>query len=393
MGWNATKAPYGIQRYLRFEKAKVITYLSNVEESRAKERKWKEDPTSFATLSDFYPIAQSKKNNKLPLHYPFSTPTIFIAFPANTHSLASNPLSCTYQHSCILFLPQILRSLSKTNSPTLNMLDFIRQSRSEHSPHWSSVAKADDLLEMSTSRHSSVRSSLDDGPSKGSSVITSGSLPAKPQRHTSTSTHASTTHGSHTTPTSVPPKPLSPARATPFGSMHHAMQNTITPTHARPTSPRFSQASSVISKPSPRFIATHGEFHPTGNTTGSIGSHSCVAQADMEDGIRGSKNPHGLSLDRSAGYFPKSEPGTPRQSVSNQLNDRLSLEDLLRVIAAERLHHMPQKGSDWDRSIRALESMFVPLNTLESAYKMYRLRVESVWLRRPIQLHCRRGPI
>lgn len=79
---------------------------------------------------------------------------------------------------------------------------------------------------------------------------------------------------------------------------------------------------------------------------------------DVEDGPRGSKNPHGLSLDQSTGYLPKAVPGTSGQSNMTQFSDRPSLEDLLRAIAAERLHDMPQKGSNWDRSIRALEGKY-----------------------------------
>ena len=81
---------------------------------------------------------------------------------------------------------------------------------------------------------------------------------------------------------------------------------------------------------------------------------------DIEDGLRDSRNPHGLTLDKSTGYFPQ-VPGVVRgsrsQSDTTQLGDRPNLEDLLRILAAERLHHMPQKGSNWDRSIRAIESM------------------------------------
>ncbi len=81
---------------------------------------------------------------------------------------------------------------------------------------------------------------------------------------------------------------------------------------------------------------------------------------DIVDGPRGPRNPHGLSHDNSIGYFPKGFEvmlGTAGQTDTIQSNDPPSFDDLLRMIAAERLHYMPQKGSNWDRSIRALESM------------------------------------
>ena len=68
---------------------------------------------------------------------------------------------------------------------------------------------------------------------------------------------------------------------------------------------------------------------------------------DIGDTHRGPKNPHGLSLDKSNGYFPQGSGAVPG-----------TIDDLLRIIAAERLHQMPQKGSHWDRSIRSLECTF-----------------------------------
>lgn len=211
---------------------------------------------------------------------------------------------------------------------------------------------------MSTSRRSSFRSSIDDGPSKAPSVVDAGKSASSPQRHTSLSTHASTLQGSHATSTNVAPKPLSSARASPFGSLQSSVHSPVPSMQAHPSYPRFSQASSAVSKASPSFVAAHGEFHPPSNTAGGNKDHGCVAQMVVEASSRGSTNPHGLSLDQSSGYFPKAVPGTSGQSHTTQLSDRPSLEDLLRAIAAERLHQMPQKGSNWDRSIRALECRF-----------------------------------
>lgn len=235
------------------------------------------------------------------------------------------------------------------------MLEFIRQSRSEQFPPLSSLKKANDHLEMSTSRHFSFRSSIEDGPSKASSVVDAGKSASSPQSRTSASTHGSARHAPPATPIKVPPKLLSSARAVPSGSLQSSVHNSVPSTQAHPSSPRFSQASSAISKASPSLVAAHGEFHPPGSTTVGNKDHGCVAQMDVEAGPRGSKNPHGLSLDQSSGYFPKGVPGTSGQNHSTQLSDCPSLEDLLRAIAAERLHYMPQKGSNWDRSIRALE--------------------------------------
>ena len=106
-------------------------------------------------------------------------------------------------------------------------------------------------------------------------------------------------------------------------------------------------------------MAAHGEFHASTSATGSNDNRGCIGQVDIGDGPRGPKNPHGLSLDKSTGYFPQGSEavsGTTGQADMIQHSDRSSLDDLLRVIAAERLHQMPQKGSNWDRSIRALES-------------------------------------
>ena len=107
-------------------------------------------------------------------------------------------------------------------------------------------------------------------------------------------------------------------------------------------------------------MAAHENFNAHRNITANGGDRGCVAQMDIEDALRDYKNPHGLTLDKSKGYFPQVSdvvPGSRSQSDATQLGDRLSFEDLLKMIVAERLHHMPQKGSNWDRSIRVLESM------------------------------------
>ena len=224
---------------------------------------------------------------------------------------------------------------------------------------------------MSASRHSSLRSSIDDGPSKPTSVGDPGKMTRSPSRHPSNPTHPSSLEGLHTTPRSLPSKQLSSAHAIPHGSLRSAVPNPVNSTHVRPSSPRSTKASS-ISKASPSFVAAHGEFNVLRNSTGGNGNRACVAQMDIHNGRRGSKNPHGLSLGKTTGYFPQGPEigtGSTRQSQTTKLNDRPSLEDLLRMIAAERLHHMPQKGSNWDRSIRALESMFMAsLRYLEVLY-------------------------
>ena len=116
---------------------------------------------------------------------------------------------------------------------------------------------------------------------------------------------------------------------------------------------------SGVSKASANFTAAHGEFHASGKNTSSGGSGVCVGMA-IDDSPRGFKNPHGLSLDKSKGYLSQTSTtasGTAGRMDVMQLSDRPSLDDLLQVTAAERLHHMPQKGSDWDRSIRTLEGV------------------------------------
>ena len=242
------------------------------------------------------------------------------------------------------------------------MLDFIRQSRSKQSFRPLSPKKANDHLEMSTSKASSVRtSSIDDGPSKTSSTGDTVKVAGNTPRHTSNSAHASSRPVSQTTLNRWAPKPLSAGHATQHSSRESITPNTmISEQRTHPSSPRFFQASSGISRPSPTLVAAHGDFYAHSNTTGSKRDHGCVAQMGIQDGLRDSRNPHGLTLDKSKGYLsggPEAVQGSRRQSDTAQLNDRPSLEDLLRIIAAERLHHMPQKGSDWDRSIRALESM------------------------------------
>ena len=242
------------------------------------------------------------------------------------------------------------------------MLDFIRLSRSKDSSHLLSLTNANDPPEMSTSRRSSLRSSIDDGPSKPSSAGDPAKVASNTPRHTSNPAHTSSLPVSHATLHRWSPKRLSSEHSTPHGSLPSAVPNNMTSAHAYPTSPHFFQASSGTSRPSPSIIAAHGEFKAHSNTTGSKGDHGCVAQMSIEDGLRDSKNPHGLTLDKSRGYYPRGPDagqGSRRQSNRTQLGDRPSLEDLLRIIAAERLHHMPQKGSNWDRSTRALESMFM----------------------------------
>ena len=142
-------------------------------------------------------------------------------------------------------------------------------------------------------------------------------------------------------------------------SLRSSIDDGSYPPYRHPSTPRYPQASSAISRPSPSLVAAHGEFNAPNRDQGGNGPHDCAAQVGVEDSLRGSRNPHGLSLDKTAGYFPKSSKGPTeivRQSNTTPVQDLTSLEDLLRMIATERLHHMPQKGSNWDRSIRALES-------------------------------------
>ena len=158
---------------------------------------------------------------------------------------------------------------------------------------------------------------------------------SSPVRQVSTNTHASYPEVSQAMPDALPPKLSSSATGVAIGSGLTPLQS---------ASLGLSQASSAFSKPSPSFVAAHGEFHAPSNSTESNGNHSCHGQMDIGDAHRGPKNPHGLSLDKSIGYFPQGSGAVPG-----------TIDDLLRIIAAERLHQMPQKGSDWDRSIRSLE--------------------------------------
>ena len=213
---------------------------------------------------------------------------------------------------------------------------------------------------MSTSRHSSLRSSVDDGPSKASSIGDTGKVASNGPRHTSNPAHTSSLPIAQATLHRWSPKPLSSEHSNPHGSLQSAMPSTASSAHPPHPSSHFFQGSSGISRPSPSFVAAHGEFQSHSNTASSKADRGCVAQMDIEDGLRDSRNPHGLTLDKSIGYFPQVSDivqGSRRQSDTTHFGDRPSLEDLLRIIAAERLHHMPQKGSNWDRSIRALESM------------------------------------
>ena len=240
------------------------------------------------------------------------------------------------------------------------MLDFIRHSRSKHFFHLLSLINANSHLGLSTSRASSHRSSIDDGPSKASSIGDPTKIASHTPHRQSNSAQASPLPSSQATTNRRTHKPLSSEHAKPHGSLPSATPKNMSSAHPHPTSPRSFQVSSGISRPSPSLVAAHGEFKAHSNTTGSQGDRSCVAQMDIQDGLRDSKNPHGLTMDKSKGYFPPNsevDQGSRRQSHTTQLSDRPSLEDLLRIIAAERLHHMPQKGSNWDRSIRALESM------------------------------------
>ena len=222
------------------------------------------------------------------------------------------------------------------------MLDFIRTTRSKQLPCRLCKSKANDRSGMSASKHSSLRSSADDGPPKSPST-------ANPVQSRALSlSHPAPSHAySHQTPRPVPKSSASLQSITP---KHHQALDSIS---------SYSHAPSSISKASASLVAAHGEFHGSSNAAGSNDNRGCIGQVDLGDGPRGPRNPHGLSLDKSRGYFPQGSEvlsGTASQVDMTQHYDRSSLDDLLRMIAAERLHQMPQKGSNWDRSIRALES-------------------------------------
>ena len=248
---------------------------------------------------------------------------------------------------------------------------------------------------MPPSKASSIRSSLEDGPSKAPDATNrsqpralslSQQLSGNPQRRISTPTLA--LEVSSPTSNSLPPRLLAPVQTLP-PSVKPSSSLPATPQHS---SLNFSQTLSSISKPSPSFVAAHGEFNAPGSVVAGNGNPGCVGQVDGLDGPRGPKNPPALSLDKSIGYLPQGSeaaPGTVGQTNTTQLTDRPSLEDLLRTIAAERLHQMPQKGSNWDRSIRALESMLsAPSETLHQGANLSRSRIESIKLRQSICLCC-----
>ena len=161
---------------------------------------------------------------------------------------------------------------------------------------------------------------------------------SNPVRQVSPTTQLSYPEASQTTPGVLPPRLSSSAPGTAVGSGL---------THLQSSSLNLAQVSSALSKPSSTIVAAHAELHAPSNSTGNSGSQSCAGQMNLGDTHRGPKNPHGLSLDKSAGYFPQGSGAVPG-----------TIDDLLRIIAAERLHHMPQKGSNWDRSIRSLECTF-----------------------------------
>ena len=223
------------------------------------------------------------------------------------------------------------------------MLDFIRTTRRKQPPPpVVQIQKANNRPGMSASKHSSLRSSTDDGPTKTPSTANPGQSRALSLSHPAPS-HAL----SHQIPRPVPKSSASLQYITP---KHHQAHDSISP---------YSHAPPGISKVSASLVAAHGEFHGSTNAAGSNDNRGCIGQVDVGDGPRGPRNPHGLSLDKSSGYFPQGSEvlsGTASQVDITQHYDRSSLDDLLRMIAAERLHQMPQKGSNWDRSIRALES-------------------------------------
>ena len=201
---------------------------------------------------------------------------------------------------------------------------------------------------------------MDESPSKAPSLGNPGQ-----SRASSISRPVPTYTYSHEAPqaaaNAVPLKSSAATNASHFRSLQtsHTPNPTVT-NHPQQSSSHFPQSSSGISKASPSFVAAHGEFLPSSQTAGISGNRSCVGQLAISDEPRGSKNPHGISLDKSSGYLSQDSDavsGSSGPATVTQLNDRPSLDDLLRIIAAERLHHMPQKGSNWDRSIRTLESM------------------------------------
>ena len=164
---------------------------------------------------------------------------------------------------------------------------------------------------------------------------------SNPVRQVSPTTQVSHPEVSQATPDVLPPRLSSSAPGSAVGSG---------PTHLQSSALNLSQVSSALSKPSSTVVAAHGEFNAPSNSTGHSGSQSCAGQMNIGDTHRGPKNPHGLSLDKSTGYFPQGSGAVPG-----------TIDDLLRIIAAERLHQMPQRGSNWDRSIRSLEcTLFLP---------------------------------
>lgn len=245
------------------------------------------------------------------------------------------------------------------------MLDVVRPTRSKQSPLSVVITRprSNDYPEMPASKSVGLRSSLDDGPSKASSATNPGQ-PRAMSMSRPTPTPVPSHEASQATSRHFSTRVSAPAHAFPSRSSQtsSALPNSI-PSH-QPSSP-FAQASSGVAKPSTSFIAAHGEFHAPGNPAANNEDSGCIGQMESGEDPRGSMEPHGLSLDSCTGYFPQGlelRPGNIGLNDLTQLSDHLSLDDLLRVIAAERIHHMPQKGSNWDRSIRTLESILPPLS-------------------------------
>ena len=214
---------------------------------------------------------------------------------------------------------------------------------------------------MTSPKQISLGSSLDGGPLDPQQPRNqSFSQPSFPSLHhrLSVPTHASSP-GIPRPSQAIPLEPLQTSSALPNPVIAAAPPN---------FSLNFSQASSSISKPSPSFVTAYGESYTAGNLLASNGDRDCVGQMDFEDGPRGPKNPYGVSLDKGTGYFPQGSEATPG-----------TIQGLLRMIAAERLHQMPQKGSNWDRVIRTLESTSPRFqNPSRSAAKQSRFGIENV---------------
>lgn len=127
----------------------------------------------------------------------------------------------------------------------------------------------------------------------------------------------------------------------------------------------LSQRFSNATEPSITRLAANGEFHQAKKSY-TLAANVCAVQEESGNDPHGISNSASFEFATRAGYLPSgnlalraaSESGLPNSMILNS-NGHIPLDSFLHRVSSQRLNRMPHRASQWDRTVRLLEGMYL----------------------------------